>query len=170
MNENHSATAQEPTEMLDHERVLSIIKECLSHLDVPYTSVFFEEKGAHPLFQIRTDDSKTLIGAEGAVLDALNHVVRRIIERILGEKAAHTISIDVNGYRSRKIEELANKARMVAERVRLFKSDVELSPMTSYERMIIHALFAEDPDITTESAGEGKFRRVIMKARSRSLT
>lgn len=170
MTNTLASTTNEQEQVLDHEAVVAALKECLKKLDVPYTSVSFEDTGAHPLFQIVTDDSKTLIGPDGSVLDALNHVMRRIIERSQGEKAAHTLSIDVNGYRARKIEDLANKARMVAERVRLFKSDVELSPMSSYERMIIHTLFADDPDITTESAGEGKFRRVVMKARSRSLT
>jgi spoIIIJ-associated protein len=55
---------------------------------------------------------------------------------------------------------------MLAQRARLFKHDVEMSPMNPYERLVVHELFAEDPEIVTESAGEGKFRHIVLKYRS----
>ena len=41
--------------------------------------------------------------------------------------------------------------------------------MSSYERMIVHSTFSDDPEVTTESEGEGKFRRVILKHTSRVI-
>ena len=38
-----------------------------------------------------------------------------------------------------------------------------MDPMSSYERMIVHSFFAETPDIKTESKGEGRDRRVVIK-------
>ena len=52
---------------------------------------------------------------------------------------------------------------MLGERAKVFKYDVEMSPMNSYERRIIHSLFANDREISTESVGEGKVRRVVLK-------
>jgi predicted RNA-binding protein Jag len=52
---------------------------------------------------------------------------------------------------------------MLAERARYFKSSIEMDPMSSYERMIVHAEFTETPDIATESAGFGKDRHVVLK-------
>lgn len=154
---------------MNTEAIQHLITELLSKMDVSYDTVEFKEGAPHPLFTITSSDSKTLIGPQGATLDALAHLIRRIVEKKYGESVAREVSLDVNGYRKRQIEDIQNKARMVAERVRLFRSSVELSPMSSYERMIIHALFAEDPDIATESEGEGKFRRIIIKARTTSL-
>ena len=71
--------------------------------------------------------------------------------------------IDVNDYQKKHIEDIRMKAQVLAERARYFKSSVEMDPMSSYERMIIHSEFAEVPDIKTESAGVGKDRRIIIK-------
>jgi spoIIIJ-associated protein len=147
----------------------TLITELLNRMGVPFDTVVFEEMAPHSLYVITSPESKLLIGPQGATLDALNHLLRRQVEQRFGEEVARTVSIDVNGYRKQKIEEIQNKARMVAERVRLFRSSVELSPMSAYERMIIHALFADDPDIMTESEGEGKFRRIVIKTRTQTL-
>jgi spoIIIJ-associated protein len=59
-------------------------------------------------------------------------------------------------------------ARPLAQRARLFKHDVEMAPMSAYERLVVHELFSEDPEIKTESAGEGKFRHIVLKYKSGS--
>ncbi len=154
---------------MQQSEVISMITALLDRLGVPYDSVVFDDSLPHALYVVSSPESALLIGPQGAHLDALNHLIRRHIEQRFSESDARTVSIDVNGFRKRKIEEIQNKARMVAERVRLFKSNVELSPMSAYERMIIHALFAEDPDVMTVSEGEGKFRRIIIKSRTTGL-
>ena len=52
---------------------------------------------------------------------------------------------------------------MMAERARSFQYDVELSPMSSYERLIIHTTLSDAPNVKTESQGEGRNRRVVIK-------
>ena len=64
------------------------------------------------------------------------------------------------------MERVRANARMLAQRARLFKRDVEMSPMNPYERLVVHELFAEDPEIQTLSEGEGKFRHIVLKYRS----
>ena len=51
----------------------------------------------------------------------------------------------------------------MASRAKTFKRDIELEPMSSYERMIVHSTLADDTAVRTESDGEGKFRKVIIK-------
>ena len=149
------------------EELTTLIREFLDKLSVTTSQVHVEEDKVHTLVHISTPDSGILIGMNGENLRALNTVVRKIIERrIPGHtetSAELPILLDVNGYHSRRLEELRNKARMLGERARTFKYDVEMSPMNAYERMIVHATFSEDPEIATESQGEGKFRRVILK-------
>jgi len=71
--------------------------------------------------------------------------------------------LDVNDYQEKKIEELRNMARVNAQRVRYFKKEIVLKPMTSFERRVIHATLADCPDITTESQGRDPQRYLIIK-------
>ena len=75
----------------------------------------------------------------------------------------------MNRYYGRRIDELLGKARIFVDRAKLFNRDVELFPMSSYERMIVHAHFAQDPDIVTESEGAGKFRRLVVKISQKNV-
>jgi len=111
---------------------------------------------------IRTDDAGLLIGEEGANLQALNYILRRVIERKTGTPESQ-LMIDVNDYQRRRFDDLKDKARMGAQRVRYFKKEVILEPMSAFERRIIHMALQEYPDIATESQGQGPTRRVVIK-------
>lgn len=119
-------------------------------------------KGGRTVVAVTSPDSKELIGENGDTLRAINHLLKRMAEvRCKGEEL--TFTVDVAGYLEKQLEGLRGNARMLAQRVRLFKHEVELPPMSSYERLVIHELFADDPEIKTESAGEGKFRHIVLK-------
>lgn len=123
--------------------------------------------GHRTVVAIASKDSKELIGPHGEHLRALNTVARRLIENKHGEEAASFL-IDVNNYHEDQMESVRANARMLAQRARLFKHDVEMSPMSPYERLVIHELFSEDPEIQTESVGEGKFRHIVLKYKASS--
>ncbi len=55
------------------------------------------------------------------------------------------------------------KALNVAEEARNLKTDILMEPMSSYERMVVHSTLAGIPDISTESVGLGKDRRLKVK-------
>ncbi len=121
--------------------------------------------GHRTVVAVTSPDSKKLIGPHGEHLKALNTIARRLVETKSGEEAANFI-IDVNNYYEDKMEAVRANARMLAQRARLFKHDVEMDPMSAYERLVIHELFAEDPEIKTESQGEGKFRHIVLRYKS----
>ena len=115
-------------------------------------------------FTVRTNDAGALIGQNGANLKALNHIVHRITEKFFTDlESAPRFLIDVNDYQKQRTDALNELARMSAQRVRYFKKEVEMHPMTAYERHVIHSALTEYPDITTESVGEGLMRRVVIK-------
>lgn len=118
-----------------------------------------------PQFIIRTREAGILIGEDGQHLAALNHLLKKLIESEFKKNNLEKIQffLDVNDYQAKKNEELKNLARMNAQRVRYFKKEIELEPMTAYERRIIHSVLSEYPDITTKSAGEDPDRRVVIK-------
>jgi spoIIIJ-associated protein len=118
--------------------------------------------GHRTVVALTSDDSKQLIGPHGDHLRSLNTIARRLVEAKHGEEAANFL-IDVNNYHEAQMDRVRQNARMLAQRARLFKHDVELEPMSPYERLVVHELFAEDPDIKTVSEGEGKFRHIVLK-------
>ena len=158
------------------ESVEMILAELLSKLDVPYTSIEHNTIAGQEIFSIQTDsDARTLIGMRGDTVYALDTLVKKIYEKQLpadeidaalsaqvGERTPMFL-IDVNNYRTNQIKDLQTKALMMAERARSFQYDVELSPMSSYERLIIHTTLQDVPNVKTESQGEGRNRRVVIK-------
>lgn len=142
-------------------------QELLDTLGAPYDSI--EVSGGHlpsgkagrTVVRVTTQDS-TLVGDRGDTLRALNTVARRLAEAKYGDEAASFL-IDVNNHHEAQLEHVRQNARMLAQRARLFKHDVELPPQSAYERLVVHELFADDPEIKTESAGEGKFRHIVLK-------
>lgn len=71
--------------------------------------------------------------------------------------------IDVGDYQNKRVQDIKNRAVILAERARFFKIDIEMPPQTPYERMIVHSTFTDYKDIETESQGINHERRVILK-------
>lgn len=127
------------------------------------------ETGEGARFLIKTREGSLLIGENGQNLSALNHIVKKIADRVFkndsSEEPSQRIifSLDVNDYHAKKTEELKNLAHLSAQRVRYFKKEIAMKPMTSFERRVIHSVLAEYPDVTTESVGEEPNRKVVIK-------
>lgn len=150
---------------MDSNQIKTLISELLGrmHIAVERLEVVADADGRER-FSIQTPDSHFLIGPRGAHLFALNHLVRRMAGR--GEKEAaaeRQFHVDVNDYQAAAIANLKNLAGIMGGRARSFKTSVELEPMSSYERMVVHSFFQDAKDLKTESVGEGERRRVVIK-------
>ena len=145
---------------VDRNAIQTLVSEFLLNLGVSVDGIEVSD-GARTVVAVTTPDSKNLIGTNGEHLKALNHIVRKLAEKKMG--ADVNFVVDVAGHLEAELERIRSNARMLAQRARLFKHEVELDPITSYERLVIHELFADDPEIQTESRGEGKFRHIILK-------
>ena len=143
---------------MTHNDIQSFIEELLKKTDVAFESVTLEEIDDQTIFQIKTSESAKLIGSRGDTIKALNHIVRRAFE-----ESDMRFTIDVNGYHTTKIESLKQTAKMLAERARSLKYNVEMTPMSAYDRMIVHSALSTEPHIVTESHGEGRDRRVVIR-------
>ncbi len=140
--------------------IKQFIEDLLHKLRVDFDSVSIDESLGQEIYKISTANSDVLIGSHGDVLRAINHIVKRT----LTEKGIETrFMIDVNDYRSKQIEEVQKTAKLLAERAVSLKYDVEMQPMSSYERMLVHSALDSMENITTESAGAGRERRVVIK-------
>jgi spoIIIJ-associated protein len=145
------------------EEVIKEIEGLLKALGVTVTGIEARPRGNGITFSIESPDSALLIGNQGETLDSLTYILRKILDNKFVDDAARDISLDVNGYKEAQADRLRGVARMLAERAKMFKHDVEMEPMSAYERLVIHSVFENDPHIRTESHGEGRFRRVVIK-------
>ena len=160
-----------------HELVEQTLKELLDSAGLSYSGIVRNDMVGQTIFAIQAEDARSLIGMHGDTVHALDHLVKKIVEKKLppvpedpasaeatvGKEGGPHFLIDVNDYRAKQIKDLQNKALMMAERSRSFQYDVELSPMSAYERLIIHTTLQDQPNVKTESQGEGRNRRVVIK-------
>lgn len=113
------------------------------------------------LLDIKTDDSGRLIGRQGQTLSDLQYIVNRMLFQ--QDQTAPRVTVDVGGYRTQAREALVKKAKDAAEKVRRHGDIVELEPLNSFERRIVHQAIKDDPDIETHSVEvEGTEKKVIL--------
>src|SRR3989344_6797553 len=113
-------------------------------------------------------DTPILIGEYGSTLSALEYILKRIVRKKTAdntavEPEAYKFTLDINDYRMKRLENLKQDVKTAAREVRLYRKEVPLRPMSSFERRIVHLLLVEYPDITTESIGMEPERRVVIK-------
>lgn len=116
-------------------------------------------------FQI--EEPMYLIGRFGDGLEALQHVLRLLISRELLPNSVLVV-VDINGYRNRRSEVLEKHAREIAHKVRTEGIEIELDPMNSFERRIVHTLVGNIADVESESRGDRRDRRVVIKPKKKS--
>lgn len=110
---------------------------------------------------IETEDAGRLIGHQGETLSSLQLLVNQIVSK--QSEDFKRVIIDVANWRKSKEEELAHKARQWAEKVREDGQDLELDPMPSWQRRIVHMTIGETEGVESESVGEGPDRHLVIK-------
>ncbi len=162
------------------DTVEKILKELLTASGVPFSGISKSEIAGQEIYSIQTEgDARSLIGPHGDTIHAIDLLVKKIYENRQPAQAAVPAApegadaservrgpmflVDINDYRAKQIKDLQAKALVMAERARSFQYDVELSPMSSYERLIIHTTLQGAANVKTESQGEGRNRRVVIK-------
>src|SRR3990172_595395 len=116
-----------------------------------------DQEDARVTLDIRGEEMGLLIGRRGETLTALQLLVNMLLSRRLKRRAA--VAVDVEGYRRRREEDLQRMAHRVAGQVRASGEAFTFEPMQPRERRVIHVALAEDPQVMTESTGEGDQRR-----------
>jgi len=111
-------------------------------------------------FNIEGEDLGVLIGRRGQTLASLQYVVRLVVAEKL--KAWVPINVDIAGYKQRRYESLRDLALRLAEQVKRNRRLIMLEPMPADERRIIHLALTDNPDVTTQSMGEGEMRKVAI--------
>ena len=144
-------------------KVSEVLENILSLLALE-GSFEVEEKDEGVFVTIDTEEAGKLIGHQGETLQALQLIVNLIVSKQVEE--SKRIIIDVSGWRQSKEEELAHKARGWANQVLETGQEMELLPMPSWQRRIIHLTIEGSDGVKSESVGEGYNRRVVIKPKA----
>jgi spoIIIJ-associated protein len=110
-------------------------------------------------------DVSLLTDRHGELLDAIQVLANKAL---VGRKIEKAIELDCESFKSSREEDLSRRAREVADRVRNGGREELLPSMSPIERRIVHIALREDADVTTESRGEGFYKRVAIIPRPAS--
>lgn len=110
---------------------------------------------------IKGEDVSEIIGYHGKVLESLQTIIALFLDEDLKKEECGVI-IEVNSYREDRAKYIESVAKRAIMEVQELKQDMELTPMKSFERRVVH-MVAKADGLETESVGNGEERRVIIK-------
>lgn len=124
------------------------------------------ESGIPPIaLEVDGEDLGILIGRRGETLAALQYILRLIVAH--QEKARVPLTVDVEGYKQRRYGSLRELALRMAQQAVSTRQSRTLEPMPADERRIVHLALSVNPDVVTQSVGEGELRKVVIMPRKR---
>lgn len=139
----------------------ALLAEILGKMGVAGLEIAYIPRPEGEYLEVTGPDLAMLIGRRGNTLEALNLIFNNILN--IGVKANRKYyTIDAEGYRARRAEDLQDLAFDVLERVVREKKLYKLEPMLPSERKIVHLALAEDERVRTESEGAEPERRLVV--------
>jgi spoIIIJ-associated protein len=110
-----------------------------------------------------------LLADNGQPLDAIQYLLN--VHLNLGkDKEHHTaFNVELAGHRHQRLQALQAMADQVAEQVRSSQTEVEMPPLSSAERRLVHTLFKDVPDLATVSRGQEPDRRLVVQLRTENV-
>jgi spoIIIJ-associated protein len=111
-----------------------------------------QAEGGNLTLQIYTEESARVIGRDGETLEAIQFLLNRMLQA--KDRDANKVIVDCEHFRSMREDKIVHRVRELAERVRISGRSLQLEPMNSYERRIVHNAFKDDPDVATWSPND----------------
>lgn len=141
------------------ENAARILREILDRMGIDAEVSAFDD-GERVILDAHGQESGLVIGKKGATLDALQYLINRMVSKKPGDGPG--VVVDAEGYRGRREDSLTDLAQRLAEKAIKSGRPVPVEPMSPHDRRIIHVALKEHGGVTTESEGEGLFRRVVI--------
>ena len=140
---------------------ITVLRNILAQFDEESAPIDeYEGDDGELILDVTAPDLAVLIGRHGRTLEALQTMVSLIVSRQLGFR--YPVVVDIEGYKSRRNEKVANMARSAAARAIKQHSSVKLPPMSAYERRLVHIALRDNDAIETHSEGVDPERCVVI--------
>lgn len=153
-------------EVIEKREIKNFIKEKLVNIlrEMGYQAeVEIQVKQDIPTYRIYSNNDSLLIGKGGKNLEALQIVLRQIVNTETGIN--YKFFLDVSDYKEKNEHHLEVLAKRLAREVATTKIEVKMDSMNSYERRIVHNVLTNNKKVYTESVGEEPNRCVVIKPR-----
>jgi len=118
-----------------------------------------EENETQIVVKLYGGDTRRFTERHGELLDALQVLANKAL---VGRKIEKDIELDCESFKERRVSDLEERARDLADRVRRDGREQLLPAMSPIERRIVHLALQDDAEVTTESRGEGFYKRVAV--------
>lgn len=148
----------------DAEAVQQAVVELLRLAGLQVGARVVQGEGALEL-ELDGPDQAALVESEAELLSALAHLTPRVA-RGLGAQSV-LIRLDSGGFRARHEADLRALAQRRGEQARRTGSPVTLEEMSPADRRIVHLTLAAEPDLETESQGDGFYKRITVHPKKR---
>ncbi len=113
------------------------------------------------VLDIEGDSSALLIGRRGQTLEALQHIVARIVAEKVEPDAPQPI-VDVEDYHGRRVKTLEDMALRLGEKAKRNRKSEGIDDLSARDRRVVHLALKDDPWLTTKSLGQGAYRRLLI--------
>lgn len=147
------------------ESLQKLTDELLSLMATKATAeVSFNKDEDSYIVDINTEDEAgLLIGKKGETLASIQNVLGVMLKQQTGEW--FRVVVNVGDYREKEEDYLKNLATSTADRAKQTGEPQELYNLKPWQRRIVHMTLSEDPELVTESVGEGEGRYLVVKSK-----
>ena len=145
------------------EDLIEKIKNILNDMSINIINIDTYYKNNTFYINLKTDNDSLIIGKNSKNLKALTTIIIKYLKN--NELNEFKFVLDVSNYKKHKEKKLIFLPKNVAKEVLKTGIEVNLDPMNSYERRIVHNALSNFKNIVTESSGEEPNRYVVIKKR-----
>jgi spoIIIJ-associated protein len=143
----------------------ALLEELLGKMGLDDVTIVYIARSEGEYFEIRGPRLANLIGRNGNTLEALNLIFNNILNAGVRNNRRY-YTIDAEGYRARKADQLKTLALATLERVIREGKPVKLEPMLPSERKIVHLALSESTVVETQSEGVDPDRRLVVSPKA----
>lgn len=137
------------------------LETILKNLGIEDAKINFEQTDEEVFITVEYDgDYGAAIGRRGETLDAIQYLVRLVINR--GSEETKRVSLNIGNYREKREATLRSLAAKNAAKVKKYGRNVVLDPMNPYERRIIHTTIQDIEGVSSHSVGSENDRKVVI--------
>ena len=163
--EDKDPNHQEVTDTESEEKLLDLGHTVLSRIvdSIAEAAEISAERQPECLsYNINCQDARVLIGKKGQTLDAIQVLVEKIVNKQKPISKKIRVHVDVEGYLETRKANLEQLAERMADKSKRTCKPVSLGQMSAYDRRIVHLALKNDPEIRTQSKGNGHIRKLVI--------
>ena len=143
------------------EKAIDFLQGVLERMGIS-ADIDVKEEADKIVLEIQTANADVIIGRKGQVVDALQHLVGKVVYRERNGEKGKPFVVDSGGYRDKHVEKLQQLAQRMAEKALKTGAIVELSPMSPHDRRIVHMAIANIPGLSSRSDPQGEDRHILV--------